>query len=315
MPSSPSSPSSPSAPSALSPTSGSVLFHLGYPLPSDFLRSSLCSVRYVLLCGSISRATAIASHFRGGPHTNLCRTDRYTLLQPHAEVLVAAHGIGAGSIDVLLHELHIAIRSATAGAYALIRIGSCGGVGVAAGTVVVTRQAVNGLFERGLRLAVLGKQRVFAAEMDEALGEELAAKGRALLGKRCVRGDTMSAETFYVAQARRDGAFADFSGAERAAFLEECRSRGVVNVEMECVALAAFAKRVGVRAATVCAVLVNRMQEETPSETEEMLAMFQHRAVRVAVEYVREKVGCGGADLGKVSACINGAVRNMSHNE
>lgn len=297
----------PSSPKPQSDPTTSVLFHLGYTFPSPFLSTCLRHVRYVLLCGSLSRAHNIASHFRAGPHTDLCRTDRYTLLQPHAEILVAAHGIGTGSIDVLLHELHIALRAATGGcAYTLLRIGSCGGVGVASGSVVVSRRVLNGLFEPCLRLAVLGEQRKLGAEMDAAVGDELERLGRARLGGLCVRGDTMSAETFYVAQGRRDGAFAEFSAADRMRFLRECQRKGVVNFEMESVALGAFAKRVGVAAATVCAVLVNRLEQETPVESEDVLAAYQERAVQLVVEYVRDKVGCEKREA--VCAGINGAV-------
>lgn len=277
----------------------------------------------MLLCGSVARADAIASLFRTAPHTNLCRTDRYTLLSPHPCVLVAAHGIGTGSIDVLLHELHLALVAASARNYCFIRIGSCGGIGLSAGTVVVSRRTLNGIFEPAMRLFVLGEDRRLPAKLDAGLGAALHAMGVERFGEhRCVRGDTLCAETFYVAQARRDGAFADFSEKQRLSFLADCKERGVVNFEMESLALAAFANRVGVKAAVVCAVLVDRMTDETPTEKEEKLASFEHRAVGLVVDFVKERigleVGCKFEEDSldcECNGCVNGTVLNMSHSE
>lgn len=213
-----------------------ILYHLGYPLPESTadLTARLRAVQYVLLCGTASRARSLAAAVAPGPHDDICRTDRYTVLVPAPHVVVAAHGIGTGSVDCLLHELVKALRVAGAEGYAFIRVGSCGGVGIAPGGVVVSGAVLNGVFAPVLNMCVLGKVVEMPAVLDASLRAKLLEFGKGLFGDGAVvQGDTMSAETFYTAQGRLDGAFCDFGRTERAAFLEKCRSRGIRNFEME----------------------------------------------------------------------------------
>ncbi|CAM9389827.1 unnamed protein product [Choristocarpus tenellus] len=275
------------------PTSSPILFHLGYRLPDDLSTlSQLRETRFVLLCGPSSRAYDICNRLKRGPSPpDLCLTDRYTLLQPMPSVLVAAHGIGTGSVDVLLHELHIALCEGGASDWSLLRVGSCGGLGVAPGTVVVTRRPLNGLFKNELRMFILGEDVHMAASFDEKLSAALHTFGQKRMGEGCVTGDTVCAETFYLAQGRRDGAFCGFDAEQRHRFLRTCQEKGVVNFEMESLAIAAFATEMNVPAAMVCAVLVDRLQDETPTYDHDDLVEFQVRAVQLAIDYIMEQIG------------------------
>ncbi len=58
-------------------------------------------------------------------------------------VLVASHGIGGPSLSILLNEFARLLKYADANAM-WFRIGTSGGVGVQAGTLVITSSAVNG---------------------------------------------------------------------------------------------------------------------------------------------------------------------------
>lgn len=265
-----------------------ILHHLGYRFPDDGpqLNESFQCVRFVLLCGTPSRARDIARRFKSTATPNLCRTDRYYLVQPIPTVLVAAHGIGTGSIDVLLHEIYILLTQACAREWCFVRLGSCGGVGVPPGTLVVTRRVVNGGFRPVLRLFVLGKETEFPAELNGGLSERLLSNVQAQDGVECIYGDTLCAETFHIAQGRRDGGFCTFSKGERMAFLEKCRDSGIVNLEMESLALGAFGTKVNIPTAVVCVVLVDRLEQETPSESEGRLAGYQKRAVDAVVNFV-----------------------------
>ena len=58
-------------------------------------------------------------------------------------VLVCSHGMGGPSISILLHEVAKLLRYAEADAI-WIRIGTCGGIGYPAGTMIVSSQSLNG---------------------------------------------------------------------------------------------------------------------------------------------------------------------------
>ena len=60
-------------------------------------------------------------------------------------VLSVSHGMGVPSLSILLHELIKMLSHAGAVDPVFFRIGTCGGIGLEGGTVVVTEEAVDGL--------------------------------------------------------------------------------------------------------------------------------------------------------------------------
>jgi uridine phosphorylase len=280
-----------------------ALFHLGYMLPRDLavIRAQYSTVKFVLLCGSGNRAALLARSYvelcDGQPATlaaplvvkNLCATDRYALYQPHAAVLTASHGIGKGSSDILFHEITSLLRVAGAVGFSYIRVGSCGGCGIPAGTLVVSTKVVDDTGVPIMRSYALGKEREYPAALDQALTGKLADFARRLYGDDHVRtGVTMCCETFYQGQARMDGAFADYSVEDKAAFLERCRKSGILNFEMESLVLAAFCTRANIPVAVVCAALVDRLSggSDTPDASPEKLTEWEHLPVRLVTRFV-----------------------------
>lgn len=62
-------------------------------------------------------------------------------------VLSVSHGLGMSSISVLLHEMIKLVSYAKCKDPIFIRFGTCGGVGIEGGTVVVSNGAFNGLLQ------------------------------------------------------------------------------------------------------------------------------------------------------------------------
>jgi uridine phosphorylase len=296
-----------------------ALFHLGYNLPRDlqFITCSFRSVKYVILCGSMSRASTIASTYASLSHPerskraqqeDFCKTDRYSLYQPAPEVLVASHGIGLGSADIVLHELTSMLRAAKPGcaadAFCFIRCGSSGGISVPAGSLVVSTGVLNGAAEPLLRTTVLGLPVARAASLCPVLTGRLLAHAEAIAGDwPVVAGKTLCCDTFYAGQARLDGAYGDeeYGDRERRDFLKLCRdSHGVANFEMESLALGAFCQRAGgIPCAVVCAVLVDRLGEggvDAPTAERSQLLRWEERPVRVVCSFVYESLhGCSSS--------------------
>jgi uridine phosphorylase len=293
-----------------------ALFHLGYSLPADLqiIRARFSGVKYVLLAGSNTRAALLGETFRAlqsdsedssndadeppPPLPNLCTTGRYMLVQPSPAVLAASHGIGKGSADTLLHELTSLLRVAGATEYSYIRTGSCGGCGVAPGSLVVSDAVVNGEGKSAMRAVVLGQVRHYPALVCKKLTEELRRAAEAVLGDgKVVVGTTMACDTFYEEQGRLDGALCGYGPEEQTAFLRRCRDDlGVRNFEMESLTLAAFCARAAIPCGVMCAVLVDRMggAGDTPTAPEKQLRDWEAQPVRVAAQYVFEQLRKGG---------------------
>lgn len=66
--------------------------------------------------------------------------------------------------------------------------------------------------------------------------------------------------SFCVGQGRTDGAFCDYTEAEKMEYLQHLKNNGVKNIEMEALAFAALTHHAGIRAADVCVTLLDRLK-------------------------------------------------------
>lgn len=60
-------------------------------------------------------------------------------------VLSVSHGMGVPSVGILLHEMIKLMYHAKCKDPVFIRIGTCGGIGVEGGTVIISEEVVDGL--------------------------------------------------------------------------------------------------------------------------------------------------------------------------
>lgn len=69
-------------------------------------------------------------------------------------MLSISHGMGVPSVGILLHELIKLMYHAKCKDPIFIRIGTCGGIGVEGGTVVITEEAVDGLLRNTFEVVI-----------------------------------------------------------------------------------------------------------------------------------------------------------------
>lgn len=68
-----------------------------------------------------------------------------------------------------------------------------------------------------------------------------------------------------LAQGRLDGAFCHYTEEEKFEYLNHLRENGIVNIEMECVALAAITHHVGIKCAIICVAMLDRLKGDQVS--------------------------------------------------
>lgn len=76
---------------------------------------------------------------------NKINSAKLLLLRQVGPVLSVSHGMGMPSLGILLHEMIKLMHHAKCKDPVFIRLGTCGGVGIEGGTVVVSNGAVDGL--------------------------------------------------------------------------------------------------------------------------------------------------------------------------
>ena len=115
-------------------------------------------------------------------------------------VLSISHGMGIPSAGILLHEVIKLMYHAGVKDPVFIRLGTCGGIGLPPGTVVVTKEALDGRLRPYLDTIILGEVKSRPAKMDLGLAKNLVLAGEQLGKFQTVLGKTISTDDFYEGQ-------------------------------------------------------------------------------------------------------------------
>jgi uridine phosphorylase len=174
------------------------LYHLG--LSKEIDSSKFTDVKYVCIGGTNDRMTKFA--YQVAKTLNLQVSDvqsvglhkRYVIYLV-GPVLVCSHGMGGPSISILLNEVAKLLKYAKADAY-WIRMGTCGGLDVAPGTVVISSESLNGALEPYHQTIVLGKRVQRPAVFDDNLTNDLHDVAKTLKLSSVI-GKTMCCDDFY----------------------------------------------------------------------------------------------------------------------
>lgn len=216
------------------------------------------------------------------PHHTTWTTTKFTLFSTKVgPVLSISHGMGVPSLGILLHEITKLMYHARCKDPVFIRIGTCGGIGIDGGTVVISEDAVDGQlrsvyeivsdksWRRGLWVQInqnfvfqpiLGKIVERPAILDKRIVREIKLLADPEDPYDTVVGKTMCTNDFYEGQGRLDGAFCDYTEQDKMEYLNKLCDFGVVNIEMECTVFAALTHHAGIKAAIVCVALLDRLK-------------------------------------------------------
>ncbi|KFM57843.1 Uridine phosphorylase 2, partial [Stegodyphus mimosarum] len=218
------------------------------------------------------------------------RSYRYSMYKI-GPVISVSHGMGIPSLSILLHEMIKLMYHAQCKDVTFIRIGTCGGIGIPGGSLVISDEAVDGLLKPYLELDILGKQVKRPAVLDKELAAELKAIADSEFPDyHAVVGKTMCTYDFYEGQGRLDGAFCDYTEENKIAFLQDIYSKGVVNIEMESLAFAAMCHHAGIKGAVVCVSLLDRLKGDQISETKETMEMWQERPQQLIAKFIKKRL-------------------------
>ncbi|MCF6765897.1 uridine phosphorylase [Thiotrichales bacterium 19S3-7] len=179
-----------------------------------------------------------------------------TALINNQKVLICSTGMGGPSVGICLEEL------AMLGVKNFIRVGTTGAIQkhINLGDVIITSASVR-LDGTSLHYAPIEYPAVADFDLTMKLVESARIQNIAMH-----LGITASSDTFYPGQERYDS----YSGYVRRSFqgsLKEWQKLNVLNYEMESSALFSIASTFGLKAASIAAVIANRVVSETPDAT------------------------------------------------
>lgn len=247
------------------------MYHLGVDNYNLFQH-----IKTVVVCGDPERAKLITVKLSKNDQykysfINEGSNNRFSIFKVD-DIIVASHGMGCPSISILLHELIQAFQIAKNPHKILfIRVGTCGGIGLEPGTIVVSDSVANARnFEPTYEVYVCGQRVSYDAILDRRLANctvnqlSQICQGKTLV----VSGKTLTADCFYEGQARMDGFFRRYSHVQAKKYLSSLTEKhAIVNIEMEGTVLAALTYNSGHHGLMINMVLVNRLENDHPTHT------------------------------------------------
>ena len=224
-----------------------MLSELGYVLPTGTCLIDISERSHRSVSSSQALCYARLSYFR------------YAMYKV-GPVLSISHGMGIPSAGILLHEVIKLMYHAGVKDPVFIRLGTCGGIDLPPGTVVVTKEALDGRLRPYLDTIVLGEVKSRLAKMDLGLAKNLVMAGDQLDKFKTVLGKTISTDDFYEGQGRLDGAICEYNEEDKMNYLKKVAEAGVKNMEMEALVFGALTHMAGIRSAVVCVTLLDRLK-------------------------------------------------------
>merc|ERR1712106_330439 len=273
-----------------------VLYHLALGSGSHDLQQMFGDVKFVCMGGTPQRMKSFAEYMLRQLGyllpTGTClvdiseRSHRYAMYKV-GPVLSISHGMGIPSAGILLHEIIKLMYHAGVKDPIFFRIGTCGGIGLEPGTVVVSEEAVDGRVRPVHETIILGQVVSRKAKLDVDFARKVVSSGSREGDKfKTVLGKTISTDDFYEGQGRIDGAICEYTEDDKLKYLQEVAAKGVTNMEMEALVFAALTHMAKIRSSVVCVTLLDRLKGDQISTPKEELLSWQERPMDVVSRFI-----------------------------
>jgi uridine phosphorylase len=278
-----------------------ILYHLALGSESHDLVEMFSDVKFVCIGGTPKRMEEFGYYIMNEighkipTGTQLLDISRYSYrysMYKVGPVLSISHGMGIPSVSILLHEVIKLMYHAKVRDPVFFRIGTCGGIGIEGGNVIITEEALNGDLKPYHELTVLGKKLRRSSKLDSALVQELLTLAKERDDPyETTSGKTMCTDDFYEGQGRLDGAFCDYTEKEKLSYIHHLHRNNVTNIEMESLAFAALTQHAGIRASVICVSLLDRLRGDQILAPKEVLNEWQLRPQKLVARYIKRHLG------------------------
>ncbi len=269
-------------------------YHFGTS-SSDPMLKPLREVRAVIMAGSGERINEFArtwSDLNGGSEIIAFPKEDRFVTRYTAGVLFASHGMGMPSASIAVQEMMRMVYFLKSGNLDAIdevfwaRVGTSGGVGHRAGTVVVSTEGVMPDL-KPYRLMQGARGTYWFDGTFPAATREAILRANEGTGIPVVTGRTIATHEFFLEQFRLDGAIRLETAESKQEFLEWCHENDVANIEMEGAMLAAYLNWWGFASfAMICTVLLDRLEGDQVTSSPQQLHQFSADSGTVLFNYL-----------------------------
>jgi uridine phosphorylase len=273
-------------------------YHLGVA-SNDPLLEQMREIRAVIMAGSGSRMVDFAQSWStahgDADIVAFPKEDRFTTRYT-AGVLFVSHGMGTPSASIAVQELMRLVYFLKRGNLDALdeifwaRVGTSGAVGVPAGTIVISTEAVLVDLQPFRLFDGHGGLHWFDGHFPQGIADIIVA-ANSESGIPIAQGKTVTTNEFFIEQFRLDGAITLTTESQRAEWLQQLSVNGVRNIDMEGAMFAAYMNAWGFpNFAMVCSTLLDRLQDDQVTASKSELKMYDERSANVIFNYLREAV-------------------------
>ena len=270
-------------------------YHFGLSSGDPFLEQ-LRGVRAIVTAGSGERVREFAAQWSAFNHNAeilaFPKEERF-VARYAAGVLFASHGMGMPSASIAFQELMRMLFFLKGGDLDAMdevfwaRVGTSGGVGLPAGSVVLTTEGLMADLKPYRLLRGGSGEYWFDGRFPVAAIQEIIA-ANADNGLNLVPGKTVAGNDFFLEQFRLDGAIRFETPEAKMAWLRWLYDNGVRNIEMEGAMLAGCLNHWGFsRFAMICATLLDRLEGDQVTSTPEQLRRYCAESGMVLFNYLK----------------------------
>ncbi len=276
-----------------------VYYHLGVT-SEDPLLEQLRGLRAIIMGGSGARMKEFAQRWSdlndGAQVLAFPKEDRF-VTRYSAGVLFISHGMGMPSASIAVQELMRLVYFVKRGDLAALdeifwaRVGTSGGVGLPAGTVVVTTEGLMPDLRPYRVLKGNAGERWFECTFPAGVRDEIL-RASAGSGISVTSGATVATSEFFLEQHRLDGAICIDDLESKMSWLQWLHENGVKNIEMEGAMFAGCLNEWGFsKFAMICCTLLNRLEGDQVTSTPEQLHRYAENAGDVLFAYLVASLG------------------------
>lgn len=264
--------------------------YLGIPSVSQQdIINEFGGITFIAIMGSSSRAEHVAqkcvSVLKLDKQYRKIGDSEYFSIFKVGTILVCSHGMGYSSVCLFLNELLRIMNISKNTDFEMIRLGTCGGLGIEGGTLIVSTHVLDPVtlkpewnfhscgqsIKQECRFSPQIYKRIHAISKSKKYEVEF--------------GKTVSAETFYEGQARLDGAMCEYSEKDKMDYLHALHKQGVRNFEMESIVVSGICTKNNVKCGMFAVAILNRFKTDSPADKEHRTRWIA-RAIDVLLDYI-----------------------------
>ena len=273
-------------------------YHLGVA-SDDPLLEQMRNLQAVILAGSGSRMVDFAQSWSAA-HGDadvvaFPKEDRFTTRYT-AGVLFVSHGMGTPSASIAVQELMRLVYFLKRGNLAALdqifwaRVGTSGAVGLPAGTIVISTEALMTDLQPFRLFDGRGGLHWFDGHFPQGIADAIVA-ANSESGIPIAQGKTVTTSEFFIEQFRLDGAIGLTTETQKAEWLQRLDANGVRNIDMEGAMFAAYMNAWGFpNFAMLCSTLLDRLEGDQVTASLMDLKTYDQRSADVLFTYLRKVV-------------------------